>query len=125
MEKRQENPNGQFLALYVYDHRDEESPLDFLSLWNPVSVQERIEFDNYVRSYQHYCYDKLEFDDDIPNLRELPKFPKVELVEVTELKSGHLVAVKKTFWLSVFQRMLKKRYNKESAGRYSKRMRYN
>lgn len=53
-------------------------------------------------------------DDAIANIREVSKIPRVDIVDTVELSSGHTVAIKKTIWLSVFQRMLKKRYSKNN-----------
>ena len=37
---------------------------------------------------------------------------KVDIVEMIELETGHMICIPKTFWLKIFQRKFKKYYNK-------------
>lgn len=115
------NANGHFLALHTYDDEFDDSPCGFLNSWIPTGFDER----NYMNDFiEKSCEDMKtrlinnqqsnnceSFGNNIANIRELNKLPKVDIVKTIELDSGHLVAIKKTVWLAIFQRMLKKRYS--------------
>ena len=112
---------GHYLALHTYDEEYDESPYGFLDFWTPSDYEDLImlnqEVNNSCRSVinklynSHYNSNNNDINE-ITSIRELQKFPKVDIVETINLDSGHTVAIKKTVWLSIFQRMLKKRYSK-------------
>ena len=144
--------NGHYLALHIYDKEYDGSPYNFLDFWTPSDYEERILLNqntdnacrsminklNYFSNTDNTDTDDTNTDDtntddtntddyyyenNITSIRELQNFPKVDIVDIITLNSGHNVAIKKTFWLSIFQRMLKNRYNKLN-GPIRKKMKY-
>ena len=107
---------GHFLALHTYDKDYDDSPYSFLDFWTEKGSQ--MDEDNESAALKAMCDRLTQANVDagtgphgtIANIRELRSIPRVDIVETIELASGHTVAIKKTLWLSVFQRMLKKRY---------------
>jgi len=115
--------NGHHLALHTYDDVYDNSPYDFFSYWTSQGTP-----DEQATQEASFRYMKeLLFSDDtcVANIRETYKLPCVDIVDTVELDSGHMVAIKKTFWLSIFQRMLKNRYSKQKELRQRKRVRVN
>jgi hypothetical protein len=115
------NAMGHFLALHTYDDEFDDSPYGFLNSWTPKGFDEKNDMNDFIErscgvmrtrlinnSQSNNCES---FGNNIANIRELNKLPKVDIVKTIELDSGHLVAIKKTVWLAIFQRMLKKRYS--------------
>lgn len=117
--------DGHFLALHTYDKEYDDSPYAFLDFW---TTSGNMDEQNCERDAINRMRQALLTCDDMPgrtvvaNVRELTKIPNVDIVETIELDSGHMVAIKKTVWLSIFQRMLKNRYAKSSC-RSTKRAR--
>lgn len=114
---------GHFLALHTYDTEFDVSPIGFLNYWTPSSFDEKMNMNDIMKKYCDETSFRLMNTSDenyvneinnISNLREMRNIPKVDIVKTVELDSGHTVAIKKTLWLSIFQRMLKKRYSKIS-----------
>ena len=128
---------GHYLALHTYDEEYDESPYGFLDFWTPSDYEERILLNqntdnacrsminklNYFSNTDNTNTDDYYYENNITSIRELQNFPKVDIVDIITLNSGHNVAIKKTFWLSIFQRMLKNRYNKLN-GPIRKKMKY-
>jgi hypothetical protein len=116
-----DDPNGHYLALHTYDDEYDDSPYAFLDFWTQPSSHhevngERDAFANIRKLLEEECEEQYDNDGTaltIAGIRELPNVPRVEIVDTIELDSGHLVAIKKTLWLSIFQRMLKKRYSQK------------
>lgn len=113
---------GHFLALHTYDNEFDESPIGFLNYWTPShnTFDEKMGMNDTMKTYCDEASFRLmnttnenymDENNNISNLRELRNIPKVDIVETVDLNSGHMVAIKKTLWLSIFQRMLKKRYS--------------
>ena len=132
------SPYGHYLALHIYDKNYDGSPYNFLDFWTPCDYEERIllnqQTDNACRTIINKLsnhsnhsndandvnYNDYYYDNNITSIRELQNFPKVDIVEIITLNSGHSVAIKKTAWLSIFQRMLKNRYNKNKTNKTNK-----
>lgn len=114
---------GHFIALHTCDD-DDETPYEFLNFWTQSSTYDEQDSEkdaiNEMRSL--LMYDNAD-NSNIANIRELRTLPKVDIVDTVELNTGHLVAIKKTLWLSIFQRMLKKRYS-SLAKQQRKRVKY-
>ena len=120
-----ESANGHHLALHTYDDECDESPYAFFDYWTSQGTP-----DEQAAQEASFCdmKEKLRSDDTcVANIRETNKLPYVDIVETVELDSGHMVAIKKTVWMSIFQRMLKNRYSKQKQNqriqRQSKRAR--
>lgn len=120
-----ESANGHHLALHTYDDECDESPYAFFDYWTSQGTpDEQAAQEASFRDMK----EKLRSDDTcVANIRETNKLPYVDIVETVELDSGHMVAIKKTVWMSIFQRMLKNRYSKQKQSqriqRQSKRAR--
>lgn len=125
---------GHYLALDVFSPTSayNETPYGFIEQWN--ELHRDVQMDNTIASMKDRLYKYLNniytpetvsdtskiyanmFDNDyttsasIINIKEMCKLPKVDIVETLEIDGGYTVAIKKTFWLCIFQRMLKKRY---------------
>jgi hypothetical protein len=113
---QKQNPNGHYLAIYSYDEEFDETPSDFLGFWNPCNLEEKLLLNQSIDDERRNMMNKLcqtSNHNNIANLKELNnvRFPKVDIVNLITLNSGHTIAIKKTFWLSIFQRLLKKRYS--------------
>ncbi len=106
-----ESANGHHLALHTYDDECDESPYAFFDYWTSQGTpDEQAAQESSFRDMK----EKLRSDDTcVANVRETNKLPYVDIVETVELDSGHMVAIKKTVWMSIFQRMLKNRYSKQ------------
>lgn len=113
-----ESANGHHLALHTYDDECDESPYAFFDYWTSQGTpDERAAQETSLRNMK----EKLRSDDTcVANIRETNKLPCVDIVDTVELESGHMVAIKKTVWLSVFQRMLKNRYSKQKQSQYQR-----
>lgn len=129
------SPYGHYLALHIYDKNYDGSPYNFLDFWTPCDYEERIllnqqtdnacrtiinKLSNHSNDANDANYNDYYYDNNITSIRELQNFPKVDIVEIITLNSGHSVAIKKTAWLSIFQRMLKNRYNKNKTNNNDK-----
>lgn len=117
--------NGHHLALHTYDDECDESPYAFFDYWTSQGTpDERAAQESSFRDMKEKLCSN---DACVANVRETSKLPCVDIVETVELDSGHMVAIKKTLWLSIFQRMLKNRYSKQKQNqriqRQSKRAR--
>lgn len=113
-----ESPVGHHLALHTYDDEYDDSPYAFLNYWSQTaSADEQAAEDGAVRHMREVLSQEYEgnITASIAGIHELRNIPKVDIVDTLELSSGHLVAIKKTMWLSIFQRMLKKRYASKNA----------
>ena len=108
--------NGHHLALHTYDDEYDESPYAFFDYWTSQGTpDEQAAQESSFRDMK----EKLRSDDTcVANIRETNKLPCVDIVDTVELDSGHTVAIKKTVWMSVFQRMLKNRYSKRKQSQY-------
>lgn len=133
--KNSNSPYGHYLALHIYDKNYDGSPYNFLDFWTPCDYEERIllnqqtdnacrtiinKLSNHSNDANDVHYNDYYYDNNITSIRELQNFPKVDIVEIITLNSGHSVAIKKTAWLSIFQRMLKNRYNKNKTNNNDK-----
>ena len=120
-----ESVSGHHLALHTYDEEYDASPYAFFDYWTSQGTpDEQAAQEASFRDMK----EKLRSDVTcVANIRETNKFPCVDIVDTVELDSGHMVAIKKTVWMSIFQRMLKNRYSKQSQNqriqRQSKRAR--
>jgi hypothetical protein len=117
--------NGHHLALHTYDDECDESPYAFFDYWTSQGTpDERAAQESSFRDMKEKLCSN---DACVANVRETSKLPCVDIVETVELDSGHMVAIKKTLWLSIFQRMLKNRYSEQKQNqriqRQSKRAR--
>lgn len=111
--------NGHFLTLHSYDGEHDDSPYAFLDYWTSPGTNEEQEAE--LRAVRR-MKDILSSDDNsAPNFREVNRIPYVDIVETVKLDSGHTVAIKKTLWLSIFQRMLKKRYSNQNQRKRARR----
>lgn len=113
--------NGHFLALHTYDNEYDDSPYAFMDFWTTNRTVDEYDTERNAKNNMQ----SILLNDDmnaVANIRELRKMPSVDIVETVVLDSGHMVAIKKTMWLSIFQRMLKNRYAK-STHRTNKRAR--
>lgn len=114
--------DGHYLALHTCDEALDETPADFLDFWSPSTFTERLSLNEQMTNVCRKMINRLRDTDEVDtydnshvsNIRELQRFPKVDIVDTIILDSGHMVAIKKTVWLSIFQRMLKKRYSNKS-----------
>ena len=108
--------NGHHLALHTYDDECDESPYAFFDYWTSQGTPDE---QSAQESSLREMKDRLRSDDTcVANIRETNKLPCVDIVETAELDSGHTVAIKKTVWMSIFQRMLKNRYSKQKQSQY-------
>lgn len=111
--------NGHFLTLHSYDREHDDSPYAFLDYWTSPGTNEEQEAElRAVRMMKDMLGSE---EDSVSNFREVNRIPYVDIVETVELGSGHTVAIKKTLWLSIFQRMLKKRYSKQNQRKRARR----
>jgi hypothetical protein len=111
--------------LHTYDDECDESPYAFFDYWTSQGTpDERAAQESSFRDMKEKLCSN---DACVANVRETSKLPCVDIVETVELDSGHMVAIKKTLWLSIFQRMLKNRYSEQKQNqriqRQSKRAR--
>jgi hypothetical protein len=57
-----------------------------------------------MRSRVHSC------DDPVIAWRQIRDFPIVDIVKLEETSNGYVLGVKKTFWLSVFKRLWRRKH---------------
>jgi hypothetical protein len=101
--------------LHTYDDECDESPYAFFDYWTSQETpdEQASQESSFRAMKEKLCTD----DTCVANIRETAKLPRVDIVETVELDSGHMVAIKKTVWMSIFQRMLKNRYSKQKQER--------
>lgn len=96
-------PNGHHLSLYTC--QKEEHPLEFLEFWQPGSLSQSMELDEFVQMAKASMSKRINHcDNPVLCSKEIQRFPKVDIIQQLVLPGGHCVAIKKTHWLSVFQR---------------------
>lgn len=96
-------PEGHHLV-YHYCQSDEH-PLSFLESWQPGDLTSRMEIDDFIMEAKSSMKSRLSrCQNKSVCVKEINSFPKVDIIEVLYLPGGYCVGIKKTHWLSVFQR---------------------
>lgn len=96
-------PEGHHLV-YNYCEVD-EGPLSFLESWHPGDLSNKMEMDDFVTEAKASMMSRLsKCQNQHVCLKEISQFPKVDIVEIMFLPGGYCVGIKKTHWLSIFQR---------------------
>jgi len=101
-------PIGHHLSLYTCEK--DEDPLEFLEVWQPGRLSLNMELDEFINMAKISMSKRInQCDNPLVCSKEIQRFPKVDIIQQVELQSGHFVALKKTYWLSLFQRIWRNR----------------
>ena len=96
-------PEGHHLV-YHYCPEDQH-PLSFLEGWQPGNIMSKMEIDDFVMEAKTSMMSRLSLcKNKAVCVKEISRFPKVDIVQVLFLPGGYCVAIKKTHWLAVLQR---------------------
>jgi hypothetical protein len=84
---------------------EDEHPLAFLEQWQPGRLADKCELDDFIESAKASMIERLHVcQNQHVCAKEISRFPIVDIIQMSYLPSGYCVGVKKTHWLSVFQR---------------------
>lgn len=96
-------PNGHHLIYHYCPFN--EHPLSFLESWQPGDLTNKMEIEDFIEEAKASMSSRLELcQNKSVCLKEISRFPKVDIVKVLFLPGGYCVGIKKTLWLSIFQR---------------------
>lgn len=115
-------PSGRFLVIDAVDCHGGQTPLVFLDSWvnlTPFSpTQQFVERATQdMRSRVHSC------EEPVIAWRQIRDFPIVDIVSLEESSNGYVTGVKKTFWLSVFKRLWRRKRQTVPTSQFTKRFR--
>lgn len=115
---------GHHLAIFACEK--DETPLGFLEFWQPGDFLGKWEVNNFVKQAQSQMENRIQLSEN-PYIcqKEIARFPRVDIVEKYELSSGHIVAIRKTIWLSILQRKWRKYLQESKTLVKHKRQRFN
>lgn len=96
-------PDGHHL-IYHYCEVDED-PFSFLESWQPGDLTNKMEIDDFIAEAKASMRSRLQLcQNKSVCVKEINRFPKIDIVEIVFLPGGYCVGIKKTHWLSVLQR---------------------